>query len=556
MKFTTTRPATPVERALDEAVAGLRRGDPAAARAAARRAAELDPARLDALWLWGSAAGALWSFPEAEQVFAQGARLAPEGPRRISFLAQHARSLASLGRNAEAVSVANQALNAGAADGSNLNLLGAVLQQAGLMPQAVEVLTRAVADEPGLADAWYNLGTAQQYCGDIDNAEKSYEQAIALAGPDTPAHLSLAGLRRWTREKNHIGRLISAPLASSADAARFGYALFKELDDIGDTARAWDVLQQAAQAARDQMVPPEAGPDGAVSAPPSRIGAWKAEDDRRMVDAWIEHLPASRFAGLAPRPHDGPRRIFIIGLPRSGTTLIERILTAHSGVQAQGELPNFPVAVKARTGALSGPLIDPDAATVAAAARLDPAVLAEDYVRETAILSDGSAYAIDKLPHNHTYAGLIRLAFPDALLVHVRRNPMDSLFGAYKQLFAYAYRWSYTQDDLAAHYGHYRRLMAHWQSCFPLIEVSLEAVIANPDAEIRRLLDACGLPFEPACLTPHRTAGAVATASSVQVRSPINDSGVGAWRRYAGQLEPLKQRLTAMGFIDEQGYGL
>ncbi|MBW8880553.1 MAG: sulfotransferase, partial [Asticcacaulis sp.] len=369
------------------------------------------------------------------------------------------------------------------------------------------------------------------------------------------AHLSLARLKRWNRDNNHIERLKRLPVQMPGDAARFGYALFKEYDDIGDTAAAWVALQKAARAARDQPVPAEAGAWGAQDEPRSttRIGAWTSVDDLRVVEAWRTYLPKERFVGLAPRPHAGPRRIFIVGLPRSGTTLVERVLTAHSQVQAQGELLTFPLGVKYMSGSTTGPLLDVD--TVAAAAKLDPQVLTDYYLRETTYLNDGSAYAIDKLPANHSYVGLIRLAFPDAIIVHVRRNPMDSLFGAYKLLFAYSYRWSYSQDDLAEHYANYRLLMDHWKACLGdgIIDVSLEAVIAEPETQIRRLLVACGLPFEAACLNPHEAAGPVATASSVQVRSPINAEGVGAWRRYADQLGPLKQRLISMGVIDSDG---
>jgi len=146
----------------------------------------------------------------------------------------------------------------------------------------------------------------------------------------------------------------------------------------------------------------------------------------------------------------------------------------------------------------------------------------------------------------------LRLAFPDALIIGLDRNPMDALFGAYKRVFATgAHGWSYTLPDLADHYHHFRETMAHWKRVLGdgFIQVSLEALIDNPDSEIRRLIDACGLPFEAACLSPHESKGAVTTASALQVRKPINREGVGAWKRYAAQLEPLRQRLAAMGYL-------
>ncbi len=163
---------------------------------------------------------------------------------------------------------------------------------------------------------------------------------------------------------------------------------------------------------------------------------------------------------------------------------------------------------------------------------------------------------IDKLPDNYEYAGAIRLAFPEAPMVHVRRAPMDSLFGAYRLPFAQgAYPWSYRLEDLAAHYRQYRRLTDHWRQVLGrgFVEVSLERLIQDPLVETGFLLAACGLAFEEACLAPELATGPVATESAAQVRAPINSQGVGAWRRYAAQLEPLRAELQRDGFVDANG---
>lgn len=519
-------PDTLLKTALD----ARRRGDFPAAVAAARRLSEMAPERLDGWFLWGTSAMSAGTYAQAEQVLAEGARRAPPA-QRLRFLSQRARALVTLGRSSEAVNVVDEALKFGTDDAAELNRLGTTLSQAGLPDRAIPLLQRALANDPNASDYWYNLGGIQQFLGALDATETAYERAIAC-GPNAAAHLALARLKKWTPNTNHIARLSAAPRRSLHDTARLGYALFKELDDLNDTQSAWTALTEGAHAAR-------------------QMGGYDAAQETEIVEKWISYFPAASFQAQPKNPTpSAPRRIFIIGLPRSGTTLIERILTAHSAVQALGELQTFGLAAKHLSGSRTPHLLDPD--TITRLASVNPADIAARYDAETAYLHDGhSRYTIDKLPHNHDYAGLIRLAWPDAILIHVRRDPKDSLFGAYKLLFAHAHKWSYDLDDLATHYDHYRRLMAHWKSVLGegLIDISLEAVIADPEPEIRKLIAACGLDFEPACLSPHTASGAVATASSAQVRRPINAEGVGAWKRYAAQLEPLRQNLSALGYI-------
>ncbi|MDC7676707.1 tetratricopeptide repeat-containing sulfotransferase family protein [Asticcacaulis machinosus] len=507
-----------------QATAARRRGDLKTAMAAARQATELATDRLDGWYIWGTTAMMARVFNEAEQVLAEGARRAPpQTPAQGRFLVQRARALVTLGRGRETCEVVRDALNCGLTDGASLNSLGTALSQAGRPEDAVPLLEIAVRADPKVADYWYNLGGVQQFLGAMDAAEYGYERAIAL-GDHFSAHLALARLKKWSADSHHIDRLKALKPTTIIDTARLNYALFKEHDDLGDTSQAWEYLQSGAQAAR-QAYP------------------WRATEETAIVDAWRTHMP---HPPVAAKTFNKPRRIFIVGLPRSGTTLVERILTAHSDVQALGELQTFGLGVKHGSGAGGRNLLD--AATIAEAAKTDPQIFAQYYDREVAYLHNGAGHTIDKLPHNHDYVGLIRRAYPDALIIHVRRDAMDSLFGAYKLLFAHAHRWSYNLDDLAAHYGHYRALMDHW-AAFGVIDVKLETLIQCPEFEIRRLLKACELPFEEACLSPHEANGAVATASSAQVRKPINREGVGAWKKYEAQLAPLQERLRTMGLI-------
>ncbi|CAL4869938.1 hypothetical protein MMA231_04230 (plasmid) [Asticcacaulis sp. MM231] len=510
----------------------FKRGDMRAVLTQARLATRTMPVSSEAWWLLGTAANAESDVVTAAHAFEQAALHAqPGSPAKSQMFVLRGPPLMGDGRMAEAVETTRSGVRLGLGDPASLVKASYTLTNAGLPQEALPLAQKAAELNPRHAEAWYSLGSVQRTLGDIEAAETAFKTSITLTKSPISAYFNLAYLKRWTPDNNHIAELEALSCQSSLEACRVAYALFKEYNDTGQFDAALDCLQLGASLAR-------------------KLETWTSEEEAAMVCAWKEHLPAQRFTTRDDRPRSGPKRIFIIGLPRSGTTLIERVLAAHSQVQAIGELKAFGVATRKLCDLATPARLDPE--VIAAAVKLDPRDIAELYTRETAYLHDGSsAYVIDKLPNNHEYAGLIRLAFPDALIIGLDRNPMDALFGSYKLLFTGAYGWSYTLDDLADHYGHFRDLMTYWKQVLGdgLIDVSLEAVIQDPETEIRRLLDACGLPFEEACLRPHEAKGAVSTASAVQVRKPINAEGVGAWKRYANHLEPLRQRLGAMGYL-------
>ncbi|HWU51099.1 MAG TPA: sulfotransferase [Asticcacaulis sp.] len=533
----------PAQSWLTKAWAAMQQGRSDAAADAAKRALGYDPDNLQAYWLWALNAMEMYRYPEAEAALSEGARRIPDDqPLKVRFLTQRARALAGLGWNGEARRTVLNALKLieakpEMADAETLHFLGQSLNQTGSEADALPVLRWSVKLDDRSPAAWFALGESADFMGQADEAEQAFEAAIARARAlpvgQTAAHMALARLRRWTPERNHIARLEALTTNNSLDEARRAYALFKEYDDLGETETAWTWLQRGADAARREPVTPF-------------NPAWTKTEDDAQLQAWTSLYPVERFREpKAAIANAQPTRIFIIGLPRSGTTLVERILGAHSMVRPLGELQSFPAAVKVHSGVAGPDLLTSD--VIRATADADPAIFARYYNRDLDHVGAECVFTVDKLPRNTSYAGLIRLAFPDARIVHVRRDPMDALFGSYKLHFVA--RWSYDQDDLADYYSHYRALMTHWRTCLGdgLIDVSLEAIIANPETEIRRLLDACGLPFEAACLSPHKSQGAVSSASSSQVRRPINADGVGAWRRYEAQLEPLRRRLADMG---------
>ena len=241
--------------------------------------------------------------------------------------------------------------------------------------------------------------------------------------------------------------------------------------------------------------------------------------------------------------------IFVLGMPRTGTTLVERILGSHSRVFSAGELNNFSLELMRLSGKAAGQKRPSRLDFVAATAALDFRALGEAYVTAVRPLRDERPHFIDKLPFNFLYAGLIHLALPDARIINLQRHPMDTCYAVYKQLFRDAYPFSYDLDDLGQYYIAYHRLMQHWNAVMPGVihTMRYESLVADIEGESRRLLEYCGLPWEDQCLRFHENREASTTASALQVRQPVYATSVGKWRHYERQLEPLRQRLEQAG---------
>ena len=445
-------------------------------------------------------------------------------------------ALYELGRRAPALKVAQAAAKAIDADLRHAASLGGLLDSLEAPELAAPLFERAAALEPGRPEVWLDLATVRRSLGELDAAEAACERAIERAPQMSEAHALLSSLTRWTAERHHVDRLTAALEATPAglERARLGYALFKELDDLGRRHEAWAAL------------------DGA-SADAKRVHPWSDPADEALAAAMRHAFPAplpARAPKARPRP---PRPIFVVGLPRSGTSLVERILDAHSQVRALGELGTFGALVNAAVGIEPATYVDAEVAARLGA--VDWGKVGAGYREAVRQLAGGAAVTVDKLPQNWLYAGAIARALPDAVIVHTNRGAMDNLFGAYRQLFQRDFQWSYDLGDLAQHYRRYRGLTAHWRETLgpAWVEVDYETLASDPEAEIPRLLAACGLTFEAACLAPHEAAGRARSLSVVQLRQPINTAGIGAWRAYKAELEPLRERLQSMGFVDPAG---
>lgn len=395
----------------------------------------------------------------------------------------------------------------------------------------------ALALCPEESHYWFNRAAVRRFLGTLEEAEADYDRAIALAPDDAQAYLNRSELRRQSPARNHVPDLERALARALARTPRdwrqevpLRYALAKEYEDLGEYERSWQQLSAGARVRRRHL-------------------QYNPSVDLQTVDWLCESFPAS-----LPRAPGAQSRepIFILGMPRTGSTLVDRMLGGHSAVFSAGELPDFALAVVAAVQRNAGRILARQQ-LVAESARLDFRALGEDYLQRTRPRTGHTPHFTDKLPLNYLYCGLIARALPEARIVHVTRGAMATCYGIYKVLFEQGYPFSYDLLELADHYIGYRRLMEHWKNTLPeaLIEIRYEALVANPVRELQKLLDALSLPWEPQCLEFERNPNPVATASAAQVRRPIYRDAVDLWRHYERELEPLAARLRAAGIDPE-----
>lgn len=405
--------------------------------------------------------------------------------------------------------------------------LASQLEQADLANALLDEVEKIGGPDPA---SLYSRATLQLFDGKFDAAGQTLESCIALAPRHAQAHWALSRVRRQSKDANHIHRL-KVSLEQGADVASstyLGFALFKELDDTGRTDEAWRVLEAACRAKRQQL-------------------NYRVDDER----AAFEFLHSVQGPGASqPIASSGPTPIFIVGMPRTGTTLLERILGRHPDVENAGELDDFPLQLRWCANRFSKSFLD--AGVLAAAQSESPDELGDRYLSHTSWRARGKAFFTDKMPPNFLHVGLIARALPQARILHMTRHPMDTCFSNLKELFTEAYPYSYDLGELAAHYGRYRHLMSHWHQQFPgrVLDVSYEGLVADPVAASQRVFAHCGLQWLPECVEIETGGGRVTTASSVQVREPIHRRAVDGWRRYEAYLQPLQQQLQIDGWLE------
>jgi Flp pilus assembly protein TadD len=523
-----------IARALAQARSALERGDFPRAAQIAENLGKAYPDQAEAWFILGMA---LSETGHAVHALGRIERAVALAPGNAEYLAQQARLLVLLRREDEARAAAEAASCAGSSDPLVLDTIGCVHARLGDHGAAVALFERAVAARPDNVAFRFNLAASLGFFGRVVEAEAQYEAMLARDSANGQAHYGIAGLRRQTSEANHLARIEAAiPKARGHDdLVRLHYAAAKEYEDIGEAEAAFAHLDTANRAHK------------------ARIG-YSHERDAALATALEQafarpdYFTGQGFSDAAP--------VFVTGLPRTGTTLVDRILDAHPQVTSLGELQAMPLAVKRLSQTASRLVLD--AETIAAAGSLSPRAVGEAYVAQagmqagaSAALREGSVL-LDKFPLNFLYIGHITRALPNAKIVCLRRQPLDSVWSNYKHLFALNspyYGWSYDLMDTARYYALFDRLMRFWRRQFPgrVLELSYEQLTADQEGQTRALLAHCALPWDDACLDFHERTGAVATPSAQQVRRPLNRDSVERWRAYAAHLDEVQIFLGEAG---------
>jgi tetratricopeptide (TPR) repeat protein len=526
-----SKPEIDIPRWHREARQHLDRGRLTEAQQCCLRVLADDPEHADAHFLLGMVTVAGNRFAEAIGLLERAIALDDQRPE---YHAQLGRCLVTLKRVNEARDVADRAMQLNPTSALTLDTIGCVYSRTGDHEQAVTPFRKAAAKQPRNSNFQFNLAASLEFLGDFDAAEAAYEEAVISTPLYYKAHWALSRLRRQTSYRNHTERLekLMANVGNDLQAElRLRNALAKEYDDIGEYDHGFEHMAAGYEKLRPRL-------------------KYSAADDEAVFDKIVATFDES-LLGQPPAGHPSAEPIFIVGMPRTGTTLVERILSSHSEVYSAGELQNLALAIKRAAGTKSNKVLDRE--TVEQGIKADFGVLGHDYLQSTRPVTGHTRHFVDKTPLNFFNIGFIHLALPDAKIICLRRHPLDACLSNYRQLFALTdspyYHYSYDLLDTGRYYILFHRLMEHWRRVLPgkVLEIQYEELVEDQEAQSRRLIEHCGLDWEDACLTFEKNRAPVATASSAQVREPIYTRAVERWRHYEKHLAPLRELLEQSG---------
>ena len=409
------------------------------------------------------------------------------------------------------------------------SLIGQVYFMLGEQDTSFEWHAKALSQQPDNPAFNVNYANSLVFLGRLEEAKTALGKALQLQPGSPQAHWILSNVDK-AKDTVHIeelNTLLQQQNLAARGKAFLNYGLGKELEDLQQWDAAFEALSAGAHARRSVIEYDEI----------SEIAMFKALE-HTLTSEWMER-PAN---GL-----DDPSPIFIVCQPRTGTTLVERIISSHSQVHSAGELQQFGIAVRRMLDYRQAKRYSADIAR--RSAELDVGELGQLYFDMTRKMRGDLPRFVDKLPSNYQNIPLILKALPNAKIIHLVRNPMDACFSSFKQLFADAYPHSYDQQEMARHHARYLQMMSVWRERFPgrFFDIHYEDIARDLEPNARALINYLELPWEDACLSFHKQSAAVTTASAVQVREPAHTRSIGRWQKYASQLAPMQAELEKCG---------
>ena len=433
-----------------------------------------------------------------------------------------------LGQYTQLEQLANDCLRSNPRAVAALVALATALRLQQRHEQALPVIEQAIRLQPADAGNWNHLGILQKEMGLLDAALSSFNRCVSLRPDYCMAYWNRSDLLRQpqTEDIAAMQRLLASGTLAKVDRARLHYALARAHEFLGQDAEQFQHVSAGAQCKRETI-------DYDHPAEMAQMARIEKLFNAQMLDQ-SDTVLAGPASDVTP--------IFICGLPRSGTTLTEQILSSHTQVTAGDELLDLPLAVAEQLRRLRCDLDFPDWAAEFSDA--DWRAVGQRYLVSTRVLQK-TAFFTDKNLHNYKAIGVIHRALPQAKIIYCERDPMDTLWGCYRQLFGDGLSFTYSQEELADTCNAAAELMRYWEQCLPgrIHRLRYEELVADQEAVTRRLLDFVGLPWEPACLEFYRNPRAVRTTSATQVREPLSTARSGQWRKFESQLEVMRDRL-------------
>lgn len=518
------KPGTVQLERIDDCLSGKQLHE---ARALAQSFVEKNPENADGWILLGRAYLELKQFSNAMEAAQKAIAFAPQHPIARTL---HMNALLRVGQIDKAFDEARALETEKKFDPVILLKVGQFYSLTNRHDDAARVYQRVCVLQPADTSVHYNLASAYIALGEMEKAEAIFDEVLRKKPHEFDAYYNRTNLRKQTPERNHVAdmeNVLNGLLVSDKADPILCYSLAKELEDMGEWKRSFSYLRRGADARKRQT-------------------GYHVEPDLELLDGYRKQFDESFVAQSRPG-YEVESPFFVLGMPRSGTTLVDRIISSHSKVGSVGESWEFSNTVMRQTDEGG----DVTEIAMRRAKEFDYEKIGREYCMGLKELLPGYAHVLDKTPANFYYIGMILTALPNAKIVHLRRHPMDSCYAIYKVLFRTGFECSYNLTDVGRYYLAYLKLMEHWRRVFPgrFHDVHYEDIVNNQEEESRKLIAFCGLDWEDSCLSFEKNRSPSLTASAAQVRQPIYKSSVALWRRYEEELAPLIRTLRDGGIV-------